>query len=218
MSGYTEACRTLANTLGLKANVIFVDYPRECSLSSHDANRNKFPSAYFATCGECKNKSITTTINDFVHAINTAVMHAKNNAYFVFAINDNRNFTEEINKDITNIILGLKSIELRPVLINSYPVEFMNLTGLYYDDLILVKPYSNYLDIIQDEFLDEELYDQDMLNVNAMLGNGPLVPIKPMIFRKTNIEVIDTLAFAFVCYSAYKMFRKATKRNKIKLG
>ena len=78
MSGYTEACRTLANTLGLKANVIFVDYPRECSLSSHDANRNKFPSAYFATCGECKNKSITTTINDFVHAINTAVMHAKN--------------------------------------------------------------------------------------------------------------------------------------------
>lgn len=224
MGGYTESCREIANYLGLKANMIFIDYPRRCSSENYDRARNKFPAAYFIEVGNCNDgNTISTSTQEIESAILTAEKYALNNAYFLFSIHDPRKFDEQTSIDFTDIVQYLNRKHFRPTLLTLYPLGFMEKTQLYYDEIILISHsessmgyYGTILEKVDSELIENTNHNSSCFDINARLGNGPLIAQPPVLFSKSTNSIFDTIAIAGLAYGIYKLARHRYKNNKLK--
>lgn len=226
MGHYTEACRKLANYFGLPANIIFIDSPAACGEPYISTARSKMPAAFFVNAGKCDQDGIISiSFGSIVDAINIALKHATEKAYVILNFANSKALDKNLQIEIYELITGMRELKLRPVIINFYPISFMNNTGLYYDELIIINHpkqsmlyYDEIIDNINAELSNDPNDDTSILEVNARLGNGPLVRSRPIMFSKPATQLIDAVAIGMLCYGVYNMYKKYKKSHKLKAG
>jgi len=235
MSWYDDACRTLIDWLGIKARVVFIGLQKNCSPIYHELARAELPNAFFIDIGKCNDEiGLSLLFVEIVEAIDRSKNYLQQNTYVVMMFPTLEHLPIKVINEIADIILKLNKMKARPVVLNFFPIDFMNKTNLYYDELILLsqkintkasrteneKKYKGLLKVIKNVLLNTENYDKNMLQFNDMFGNGPLTT-NTLLFSQPHkinysIGIIDIIATCILMYSLSHLCKQKNKPRKFK--
>ena len=225
MYSFNEVFRSLADWFGVPSNIVVVDYPEGCESKEFNILRERLPSAYFIKCGKCiKDGGVFSSPKMLLDTIEEARKHALKDAFMIFTYTDTRNAPKAMLQLVSDTLFTAKVSGFKPVLINFYPQQFMNQTSYYYDDIVILTHKNKFsgmneiVDKINLELLSGEAHEQDILALNAKLGNGPLIPAEPLLFSKPKTAIADTMMYGLLFYGLYKMFGQCRRRHKLKVG
>jgi hypothetical protein len=232
MSWYDDICRRLTDWLEIKARIIFIGLEKNCNPAYHELVRQKIPNAFFIDVGTCNTQmGLSLTLLEIFEAIEKSKNYLKQDTYVAILFPTIKNFHSKIIDKVSELIFHINQMNARTIVINFYPIDFMNKTNLYYDEVILLsnnitpktsakvvqKKYLEILQKINNILLHPQAYDKSMLEINAMLNNGPLEN-KPILFSQSQtfnciVQIVDLFAICILLYNSLYLCKSNNKRK-----